>query len=50
VGDAFCFSSGDSGSPPLVQIFVSSACRLLFIAGESTLLVVVTMLEKSVVR
>ena len=32
-----CFSSGDgdSGSPPLVQIFTSTACRLLFIAGEN---------------
>ena len=31
------FSSGDSDSrsPPLVQIFMSIACRLLFIAGEN---------------
>jgi len=30
------FSSGDSGSgsPTLVQIFISTACRLLLIAGE----------------
>ena len=28
------FSSGDSGSPPLVQIFVSTACRLSFIAEK----------------
>jgi len=33
-----CFSSGDSdsGSPLLVQFFMSKACRLLFIAGENT--------------
>ena len=30
------FSSGDSGSPPLVQIFTSMACRLLFIAGKKS--------------
>jgi len=30
-----CFSSGDSGSPPLVQIFMSATCRLLFFAGEN---------------
>jgi len=31
------FSSGnsDSGSALLVQIFISVACRLLFIAGEN---------------
>ena len=31
------FSSGDSdsGSPPIVNIFMSTACRLLFIAGET---------------
>ena len=30
------FSSGDSGSvsPPLVQIFKSTACRLLFFTGK----------------
>jgi len=27
------FSSGDNGSPPLVQTFMSMACRLLFISG-----------------
>ena len=33
------FSSGDSdsGSPPLVQIFMSVACRLLFIAGKKSI-------------
>ena len=32
-----CFSSGriSSGSPPLVHIFMSTACRLLFITGEN---------------
>ena len=32
------FSSGDSnsGSPPLVQIFMSTACRLLFTAGGNS--------------
>ena len=29
------FNSGDSGSPPLVQIFTSTAWRLLFITGEN---------------
>ena len=31
-----CFSSGDSGSSLLVQIFISTTCRLLLIAGENT--------------
>ena len=30
-----CFNSSNSGSPPLVQIFISMACRLLFIMGEN---------------
>ena len=32
-----CFSSGnsDSGSLPLVQVFISVACKLLFIASEN---------------
>ena len=30
-----CFNSGDSRSSPLVQIFKSVACRLLFITGEN---------------
>jgi len=30
-----CFSSGDSGSPALVQVFTNRACRFLFVAGES---------------
>ena len=44
------FSSGncDSGSPPLVQIFTGTGYRLLFIAGVNSLLMVVTMLKKSV--
>ena len=45
-----CFSSGDSGSPPLVQIFRSMACRLLFIIVKNALVSVVTMLKKSVLQ
>ena len=47
-----CFSSGDSdsGSPLLVQFFMSKACRLLFIAGENTQLMVLTMLKNSVMQ
>ena len=32
-----CFSSGysDSGSPPLMQILMSTACKLLFIVGKN---------------
>ena len=43
------FSSGasDSGSPPLVQIFMSVGCRLLFFAGENAQLIVVTVLKYS---
>jgi len=41
------FSSGDSGSHPLVQIFTSMGCRLLFVAGEIAQLLVVSMLKKS---
>ena len=43
-----CFSSGDCGSPPLVQVFTNAACRLLFIAGENAELMVVSMLKTSV--
>jgi len=42
------FSSGDSGSPPLVQMFMSTECRLLFTAAENAQLIVVTMLKNSV--
>jgi len=28
------YSSGNSGSPLLVQIFITIACRLLFITGQ----------------
>ena len=52
-GDGWChFSSGDnnSGSPSLVQIFTSTACRLLFIAAENAGLMVVTMLENRVLN
>ena len=41
-------SSGDSGSPPLMQIFMSMACRVLFIADENAELMVVTELKNSV--
>ena len=37
------FSTGDSESPLLVQIFMSTACRLLFIAGKNVYLMVVTV-------
>ena len=42
------FSSGDSGSPPLVHIFTSTACRLWFITDKNTWQMVVTVLKKSV--
>mgnify|MGYP001853130386 CR=1 FL=1 len=44
------FSSGnsDSGSPPLVQIFISVARRVLFIVDEKAQLMVVTMLKNSI--
>ena len=44
------FSSGnnDIGSPLVVQILTSTACRLLFIAGENAELMVVTVLKNSV--
>ena len=44
-----CWNSGDSdnGSPPLVQIFTSSACKLLFIAGKNAQLMVVTVLKNT---
>jgi len=43
------FSSGnsDSGSPPLVQTFMSVALRLLFITGKNAHLIVVSMLRSS---
>ena len=40
--------SCDSGSSPLVQIFMSVACRLLFITSENAFSLVVTMLNNSV--
>ena len=45
-----CFSSDNinSGSPPLVQIVTSVACRLLFIAGKNAQLMVVIMWKNSV--
>ena len=41
------FDSGDSdsGTPPLVQIFMIMACWLLFIAVENAQLMVVTVLN-----
>ena len=46
------FSSGDrdSGVPPLVQIVMSAACRLLFTAGENSQLMAVTVLKNSVLQ
>jgi len=32
----FSSGDGDSGSPPLVQITMSVARKLLFVAGENT--------------
>ena len=40
-----CLSSGDSGSPLLVQTVMGVACRLLFVADENAQPMVVTMLE-----
>ena len=44
------FSSGGSksGSPLLMQIFMSEVCRLLFIAVKNAKLMVVTMVKNSV--
>ena len=44
----FSIGSSDSGSPLLLQIVMSVACRLLFIAGENAELMVVSMLKTSV--
>ena len=44
----FSTGSSDSGSPLLLQIVMSVACRLLFIAGENAELMVVSMLKTSV--
>ena len=45
-----CLSSGDSDiqSPALVQIFMRTARRLLFIMGKNALPVVVTMLKNCI--
>ena len=40
--------NGDNGLPPLVQIIMSAACRLLFTVGEIAQLMIVTMLKNSV--
>ena len=40
------FSSDNSGSPLLVQVLTSTACRLLFIAGENAELVLLIVLKK----
>jgi len=42
------FSSGDSGLPPRMQIFMSLACRLLFIAGKNAQLMVAAILKSIV--
>ena len=42
------FSSSDCGSPTLVQIVTSMACRLLLITGVNLELMVVTVLKKNV--
>ena len=43
----FSWWRNDSGSPPLVQIFTSTVCRLLFITGKNAELMVVIMLKNS---
>lgn len=40
--------NSDSGSAPLVQIFISVACRVLFIVDEKAQLMMVTMLKISI--
>ena len=47
-----CSSSvdNDSGSPLLVQIFMSMAYRILFIAGENARLLVVTVFQNSTLK
>ena len=44
----FRSGSSNSVSSPLVQIFMSVKCRLFFIFGENTKLMMVTALKKSV--
>ena len=44
----FRSGSSNSVSSPLVQIFMSAKCRLFFISGENTKLMMVTALKKSV--
>ena len=43
-----CFSSGNSGSPLLVQILGSTACRLLLITSKNAQLMVDTVLKNRV--
>ena len=42
------FISGDSGSSPPLQIFMSIACRFLFTAGKNAMLMMVSMWKNSV--
>ena len=42
------FSSDNSRALPLVQILMSTACRLLFSAGENAELIVVTVVKNNV--
>ena len=44
----FSSDNSNSGMSPLVQIFMSIACRFLFITGKNAQLVVVTVLKNSV--
>ena len=46
----FSSNGSNSGSPLLVQICLSAACRLLFIAGKNAQLMVVVMLKNSVLQ
>jgi len=47
-GLVILFSNYDSGAPLLVQLLMSEAYRLLFIAAKNAQLMLVTMLENSV--
>jgi len=47
-GWVILFSNYDSGAPLLVQLLMSEAYRLLFMAAKNAQLMLVTMLENSV--
>ena len=43
-----CHHHWKNGLPLLAQIFISMACRILFILGKNSLPILVTMWEKSI--